>query len=139
MRKKKIKKTGSSISEISRHMRGYLLDSQISNAHELAVILGCSVISDEVAIKEEEESDKRVDKVAHLIPLIYAFSHMMAEGATEYQRITLSSEESLKIQEEAWHESRKVLENASFSAVLGAISQLIDMGMLALPKKKRSR
>lgn len=134
---KKKKQSPDSIAEISRRMRGFLLDSQVNHAHEVAVLLGCSVMSDEVAIKEEEESDKRVDQISHLIPLVFAFAHIMAEGATEYQRTTITSEEAKSIPSEVWVESRKVMENSSFSAILGSLSQLLDMGLITIPKKKR--
>lgn len=127
-----------SLGEITTRLRGYIMDSQIQNGHELSVILGCSVISEELQIHEEQESDKRVQRIAHLIPLIYAFAHTLAEGAVEYQRANLPKE--LKnVSDELWWESRKMMEQVSMSAIMGAISQMIDMGMLDVPKKKRKR
>lgn len=124
------------LGDISNRLRGYVMDSQVQNGHELSVILGCSVISEELQIHEEQESDKRVDKISHLIPLIYAFSHALAEGAIEYQRANLSAD--LKnIPEETWWESRKMMEQVSMSAILGTISQMVDMGMLEVTKKKK--
>lgn len=123
------------ITEITNRIRGFLLDSQIQNAHELAVLVGCSPLSDDVAAREEEESDKRIEEVAHLIPVLYAYSHTMAEAATEYQRENM--DENLKIPEEVWRFSRKMTEQISMSALLGAVSQLVDMGILQHTKKVR--
>lgn len=121
------------LTEINARIRGFLLDSQIQNAHELAVIVGCAPISDDVADREDEESDKRLSEVAHLIPILYAYSHTMAEAATEYQRQNMKSE--FKIPDDIWQFSRKLTEQISMSALLGAVSQLVDMKVLQTPRK----
>lgn len=124
------------LADIATRLRGYIMDSQIQNGHELSVILGCSILSEELQIHEEQESDKRVDKISHFIPLIYAFSHTLAEGAVEYQRAHLSPEMK-NIPDELWWESRKMMEQVSMSAILGALSQMVDMGMIEVVRKKR--
>lgn len=121
------------LAEINTRVRGFLLDSQINNAHEISLILGCASLSDELAEKEEEESDKRTERIAHLIPLLYAYSSSLATGSVEYQKSTLPDEVK-GIPDETWWESRKLLEQVSVAALLGAISQLVDMGLLDLPK-----
>jgi len=132
-RKKRPKLT---LADMSSRIRGFILDSQINDAHELSVLLGCSVISDEVQHKEEKESDKRVDKIAYLIPLLYSHSHLIAEGSVEFQRLNI--EEELKgIPEEIWLESKKTMEQIAISSLIGSISQLIDMGLLEIPKEHR--
>lgn len=125
------------LAEINNRIRGFLLDSQIQNAHELAVLAGCTPISDDVADREDEESDKRVEEIAHLIPILYAYSHTMAEAATEYQRANMK--EAAKLPDEVWNFSRKLTEQISMSALLGAVSQLVDMGVLQTTTKKRRR
>lgn len=125
-----------SLSDVTSRIRGFLLDSQIQNAHELAVIIGCSPLSDDVADKEEQESDKRIGKVSNLIPLMYAYSHTLAEAAIEYQKENLEGAD--KIPEEIWKISRKMTEQIAISTLLGAISQLVDMGALnTVHRKKR--
>jgi hypothetical protein len=126
------------LAEISARLRGFILDSQINNAHEISVILGCAATSEEVAEKEEEESEKRIEKVSYLVPILYAHAHTLAEGATTYQKSLLSElEGSPNIPEEIWIESRKLMEQVSVSALIGSISQLIDMGLLEVPKLRR--
>lgn len=133
---KKKKKPKINISDMPSRIRGFVLDSQINDAHELSVLLGCSVISDEVQEKEEKESDKRVDKVSYLIPLLYAYSHLLAEGSVEFQRLNVVDE--LKgIPDEIWMESKKTMEQVAISSLMGAISQLIDLGLLEIPKEHR--
>lgn len=133
--KKKAKKLAS-IAEVSARLRGFVLDSQIQDGHELSVILGCSAMSDELQQREEEESDKRVAKIEHLVPLLYAYAHSLAEGAIELQKQSVP-EELKGLPEEIWWESRKMMEQVSLSALLGSISQLVDMGLVAIPKRKR--
>lgn len=138
MRKKKPKLPDLSISEISARLRGFVLDSQIQNGHELATALGCSILSPELQEHEETESDKRVDRISYLVPLLYAFAHTLAEGTTELQRANLS-EELKNVPEEIWWESRKVMEQVSLAVLMGSVSQLIDMQLLEVPKSVRRK
>ena len=130
---KKAKTPKLSLGDISPRLRGFVLDSQIQNAHEISVLLGCSVISDEVAVKEENESDKRVEKISYLIPLIYAYSRTLSEGTAEYQKLHLP-EELADLPPEIWSESRKMMEQFAMSILIGAIAQMIDMNLLQIPK-----
>lgn len=126
------------MAEITARLRGFILDSQINNAHEISVILGCALTSEEVAEKEEEESEKRVDKISYLFPLIYAHAHALSEGATTFQKQFVPHiEDAPAIPEEVWIESRKLMEQVSVSALVGSISQLVDMGLLEIPKMRR--
>jgi hypothetical protein len=136
-KKKKNKMTDPvSLSEVTARLRGFLIDSQIQNAHDLAVILGCSPLSDELKEMEEDESDKRVDRISHLVPLLFAQAHALAESSIEYQKSNLTKEIE-DLPNETWWESRKVLEQVAMSALLGSVSQLVDMGLLKLPKRKK--
>lgn len=130
----KLKNIG--ITEVRARIRGYILDSQISDPHELSVILGCSPQSDELQEMEEKESDKRTDRISYLTPLLYSYAHIISEGATEYQRINTVVGEH-EIPDEIWSKSRELMEHMSMSALLGAISQLVDLGLLSIPKEYR--
>ena len=125
-----------SIADVSSRLRGFILDSQIQDAHELALILGCSPISDEVAVKEEEESDKRIAEISVLTPLLYAFAHSLAEASVEHQRNNLTGAE--KLPNEVWDYSRRLVEQIAISVLLGAVSQLVDMKLLQMPRKLRN-
>ncbi len=125
-----------SISEINSRVRGFLYDSQIDSAYDISIILGCGPISTEVAEKEEEESEKRMDNISYLMPLLYAQAQALAQGSMEYQRANVA--ESLSsLPDELWWESRKLLEQISSAAMMGAIAQLVDMGLLEIPKRFR--
>lgn len=134
MRLFKKPKADLTMAEISTRMRGFLLDSQINNAHEISLILGCAAESDELMEKEEEESEKRLERISHLIPLLYAHAQSLSQGAVEYQRSNLPTSMG-KLPDTVWWDSRKLLEQVSVAALLGAISQLVDMGLLEIPKR----
>lgn len=124
------------VAEINARIRGFILDSQVTDAHDISVILGCGPISEEIAEKEEEESDKRLDKISHLMPMIYAHSQALSQGSIEYQRTNVP--ESLQsLPDELWWDSRKLLEQVSSAAIVGSIAQLVDMGLLEIPKRYR--
>ena len=129
----KKKKPNLSMADMSLRLRGFILDSQIQHPHDLAEMLGLSAISDEVADREEEESDFRVERIAHLIPLVYTYAHSLAEGSVELQR---KSTELEGIPDELWMVSRRMMEQVAMSAMLGSIAQLVDMNLLAIPKTK---
>jgi hypothetical protein len=136
MRRNK-KKDELTLADVTNRLRGFILDSQIQNAHELSVILGCSPLSDELQEKEEEESDNRVEKIGSLIPLLYAHAHVLAEGAVEFQRANVKNEALKNLPDEMWWESRKLMEQMALSVLLGSVSQLVDMGLLTVTKKRR--
>jgi hypothetical protein len=126
-----------SLTEVTARLRGFLIDSQIEHAHDLAIILGCSPLSEELQEKEEDESDKRIARIAHLVPLLFAQAHALAESSIEYQKTTMDKEDVLS--SESWRESRKILEQVAMSALLGSVSQLVDMKLLKLPKEKKKK
>lgn len=131
---KKQKSQELSVSELNSRVRGFVLDSQINNAHEISVILGCPALSEEVAEKEEEESEKRVERISHLVPLLYAHAQSLSQGTIEFQRTSLT-ENYKNLPDALWWDSRKLLEQMSIAALLGSISQLVDMGLLEIPKR----
>jgi hypothetical protein len=136
MFKKKKKPNPLSIAEMSGRLRAFIMDSQIQDGHELSVILGCSALSEELQIHEEQESDKRIEKVDYLVPILYAYSHMLSEASVEFQRSNLP-EELKALPAEIWQESRKMMEQVTLSALLGTVSQLVDMGLLEIPRKRK--
>jgi hypothetical protein len=136
MRRNK-KKDELTLADVTNRLRGFILDSQIQNAHELSVILGCSPLSDELQEKEEEESDNRVDKIGSLIPLLYAHAHVLAEGAVEFQRANVKNDALKNLPDEMWWESRKLMEQMALSVLLGSVSQLVDMGLVTVTKKRK--
>ena len=131
--KKKKKNRVPPMAEINNRIRGFIMDSQIQNGHEIAHILGLPAISDEIAEKEEQVSDDRVERIEYLIPILYAHAHTLAEASIEYQKSNVEDLDGLP--KEMWVFGRKLLEQVSLSALIGSTSQLIDMGLLTIPKR----
>ena len=107
IKKKPQSLTSLSIAEVTGRLRGFILDSQIQDAHELCEIMGCSALSEELEEHEEYESELRVDKLAYLIPILYSHSTILSEAATEYQKENM--EDSHKIPTEVWSFSRNMM------------------------------
>lgn len=122
-----------SVAEIQARIRGFVYDSQIPNPQEVSSFLGCSAISEEVNDKEEEESDLRVGRISSLIPILYALSHAMAQGTVAHQKESAEQE----IPSEAWKATQKIFTQIATNTLVGAISQLVDLGLLNMPPRKR--
>jgi hypothetical protein len=134
-RRKKKSHTKLTIAEVSTRIRGFIIDSQIQDGHRLAELAGCSSISPELQEHEELESDDRVDRIEDLIPILFAHAHILSEAATEYQKAQL--EHSSKVPQEIWQFSRRMTEQIAFSTLVGSLSQLVDMGLIDIPKRKK--
>jgi len=121
------------MAEINNRIRGFIMDSQIQNSHEIAYIMGLPNLSDELAEKEEQVSDDRLERIEYLIPILYAHAHTLAEASIEYQKTNI--EDSNVLPKEVWIFGRKLLEQVALSALMGSTSQLVDMGLLEIPKR----
>lgn len=133
--KKRPEKDWPSVKDLKNSLRGFILDSQIEAPHELAVLLGCSNISEDVAEMEEEASDLRVIRVKYLSPFIIFFAKSLAEAIIESQR---QDDEANEIPTEVWTNTKRLLEHTSTSAILGSITQMVDLGLLEIPKRRKN-
>lgn len=134
MLKRKKQQDFPNVQEIYSTIRGFILDSQLDEPHDIAVVLGCPKISEDVAEMEEEASEERVDRINYLSPFIVFFAKTLAEGLVESQkRETLDTE----ISAEVWSNTKRLIEHTAVSALLGSIPQLIDLGLIEIPKRKR--
>jgi hypothetical protein len=129
-----------SVKQIKTHLREFILDSQIPDGDSISVELGCSPISEELLEREEEESDLRVEKISFLIPLLYGYAALFSEAFVS----TMAPPESLmkepemaKMVDGMTRETRKVFEESMAHLLVGSVSQMIDLGLLELPKGKK--
>jgi hypothetical protein len=108
----------------------------------MSILMGLSPMSDDVAEHEEQDSDARVDKIDHLIPILFAFSTTMAQAAVAHQKAhvedDLEDEDSIfaNLPPEIWDSSQTMFTTISMNTLVGAISQLVDMGFLTISTPK---
>lgn len=131
-----------SLTEITSRIRGFILDSQVNEADHISGLLGCPPTSDEVADKESDESNIRMSRVEHLIPIMYMYAKTMADGVVDHQRThaeaELDDEDLNGMNAAAWAATRKAFTHVALNTLMGAVSQMVDMGYLNLePEKKR--
>lgn len=125
------------LQDASNRLRGFFLDTQLPDANDIAVLMGCPAISDEVLEREEEESDKRLARIGRLVPLVYAHATSAAQGTVAHQRQTVEHADS--IPDEVWNANRKMMEKMALAVTIATISQLVDMEIITLPKKRGRR
>jgi hypothetical protein len=140
-KKKKLDKLSSinNMLDVKNKIREFFLDTQSPDANQMALILGCVPISDEVMEREEEESDKRIERIAYLFPLIDSYSDLFSQA---YIRVNLSDAEALPAEmQEHFHElqsqSRLAIEEAFNQILMGAITQVVDLSLLEVPKGRK--
>lgn len=123
--------------EIISRIRGFIYDSQAEDGEHISLLLGCPDISEEVEEMEIKKSDERVARIDTLIPLLYAYAHSMAEGIVGHQMTHLSEDERNSVESDAWVQTRKVFSRVAMNALMGAVSQLVDMNVLIPATEKK--
>jgi hypothetical protein len=127
------------MAEIMYRIRGMFLDSQLEDAQALSVLVGASYVSPEVAEKEQRDSDARVQRIAHLLPLIAAQTYQIAEATTELFK-TRMGEEGETAPEGYWEFYHDRSHAMTLAAVMGSIAQMVDLGLLSLgPVKPKGK
>jgi hypothetical protein len=118
--------------EVMFRIRGLFLDSQLEDAFSLSVIAGTTMVSDEIAEKEQEESDKRVARIAHLYPMILAHAHSIAKATVVLYKTKVDSD----LPEEAWETMLEINQQIALAAVVGSISQIVDLQLLSIGPRR---
>lgn len=119
------------MAEIMYRIRGMFLDSQMENAFALSVIAGASYVSDDIAQKEQEDSDRRVERIAYLLPLITAQTYQIAKATTELFKTKLG-QEGETAPDGYWEFYFERAHQLTLASVIGAIAQMVDIGLLSL-------
>lgn len=140
-KKKKLEKLSSinNMLDIKNKIREFFLDTQSPDADEMSLSIGCVPISDELMEREEEESDKRIERIAYLLPLIDSYSNLFAQA---YIKVNLSNADNLpeEMREqfpELQHQSRLAIEEAFNQVLMGAFTQVVDLDLLEVPKGRK--
>jgi hypothetical protein len=123
--------------EVMSRIRGLYLDAQFKDAFALSVLSGTTMVSDEVAEMEEAASDRRLKRVEHLTPLIVAQTFAIAKSNMELQKTNMSGDVS-QVPEEVWSQMVTHNHQMMLGAVLGSISQMVDLRLLSVgPRRPR--
>ena len=123
--------------EVMSRIRGLYLDAQFKEAFELSVLSGTTRVSDEVAEMEEAESDRRTKRIEHLTPLILAQTFAIAKSSMELQKKNMSGDVD-QVPEEVWLQMVTHNHQMMLGAVLGSISQMVDLRLLSVgPRRPR--
>ena len=128
------------VAQIKLHLREFLLDSQISNAIEVSEKMGCAPVSDEVLDHEMDMSEARIERIHHLLPLLYGYSAVMAEAFVDSLTENLPEDTTKELSQavaKVAHGTVHVMEDVMTSTLVGAVSQLVDLELLKLHERKK--
>jgi hypothetical protein len=139
-KKKKPKyKQITNIKQIKAHLREFLFDSQVPDADELSLELGCVPLSDELLEKEEEESDRRVEVISHLMPLLYGYASLFSEAFVSTMPVPVvknPSPETDQFLHDMIISTKHQLEDVMAHLLIGSVSQMNDLGLIQVEKRK---
>jgi len=124
------------MAEIMYRVRGMFLDSQLEEAFALSVIAGASYVSDDIAEKEREDSDKRVERISFLLPMITTHAFQLSKATTELLKTKMKDEE---VPEDYFKFYQERSQSLMMSCAIGSIAQMVDIGLLELGPLARNR
>jgi hypothetical protein len=121
--------------EVMYRVRGLFLDSQLQDAFSLSVIAGTTAVSDEVAEMEQQDSDKRVQKIEHLIPLILTQTYSISKAMAELEKAKAIGKD-VEVPDEFWELYQSRNQDMTLAAVVGCIAQMVDIGLLTVGPRR---
>ena len=114
-------------------MRWFLYDTDLSeDPNSIAKILGMTPVSEEGDEHEMQESEKRLDEVAYLLPYIDMMSEMTADVITGIQLDELQKHDPSndKEREREREMMRMMYKMIAFSSLLGGLSSGVQLGLI---------
>jgi len=108
-------------------IRKIIYDSGCSDPEAVAVALGLSPVSEEVAEMEEQASFDRVARIAALLPILEAHAHIAAQVAAASYTTDL---EGVELPEEVLGALVTIFKFVSFASAMTCLSSLVDMNIL---------
>lgn len=114
-------------------MRWFLYDTGLIDPNEIATRLNLTPVSDEGNVKEEEDSDYRMDAIADLIPFIEIMAEITADAITAIQ--VKDIEESLEDDaSQVTHEMtimRQMYKVVALSSLISSFQAAVELGILS--------
>ena len=93
--------------------------------------------SEEVFDKESDESEKRIEKIEHLVPLAFAYATTLADALIKHE-IAHNADKGKNPAHALL--TRQMILTAAFPAIVATISQMVDLGLLKpILKKPKTR
>lgn len=112
--------------------RWYAYDSGLEDPNNITDALGMLPTSEEGLKLEEDESDRRLNKVLPLIPLLECIADINAQAVAGLQFDNLRKEQNLSAEDlsNERHHVEEMYRHVGFSALLSAISAGVELGIL---------
>lgn len=122
-------------------MRWFLYDTGLIDPNEIASRLNMTPVSDEGDIKEEEDSDARMDAIVELIPFIEIMAEITADAITAIQ--VKDIEESLdEDAAQITHEMtvmKQMYKVVSLSALVSTFAAAVELGIVSTDSVENMR
>lgn len=122
-------------------MRWFLYDTGLVDPNEIASRLNMTPVSDEGDIKEEEDSDARMDAIVELIPFIEIMAEITADAITAIQ--VKDIEESLEDgAAQITHEitvMKQMYKVVSLSALVSTFAAAVELGIVSTDSVENMR
>lgn len=112
--------------------RWYAYDAGLEDPNDIADALGMLPTSDEGIKLEEQESDRRVDRVVPLMPLLECIADINAQAVASLQFAYFTKEQGMSsadLEHERVH-IEDMYRHVGFSALLAAFSAGIELGIV---------
>lgn len=111
-------------------MRKIIYDSGCRNPDQVAVLLGIGSISDDVAEMEIRDSERRIGRIAPIMPIIEACALVAAQvSAMAFVQGELEDGEDAP-SEEVVVALTHMFKLVSFSSAIACMSNVVDLGLL---------
>lgn len=118
---------------LSHLMRWFLYDTGLIDPNEIASRLNLTPVSDEGNVKEEEDSDYRMEAIADLLPFIEIMAEITSDAITAMQIKDI--EESLdENAAQITHEMtimRQMYKVVALSALISSFASAVELGILS--------
>ena len=114
---------------MSMIVRSVIYDAGFSNPEAVVASLGLQTVSDDVAEMEQDASDRRLDAIEPLAPLLGVISAMLAKATVAYSVSELNEDE---VTEEMQKHLTDQFQRLALGSAICAVSTLIEIGLVKM-------
>jgi hypothetical protein len=114
---------------MSMIVRSVIYDAGFSDPEAVVASLGLQSVSDEVAEMEQDASERRLDAIEPLAPLLGVISAMLAKATVAYSISEMTEDEvSPEMQENLTNQFQRL----ALGSAICAVSTLIEIGLVKM-------